>query len=112
MAIDKARAGVTIGDPWAETPAPAGWWRGATAAQRSAAVAQLIGPEFELVEARESGAVTLALRISMNAAERGLFLRAAERLLKDGVDPAIIVHLAAKQDRNILRRLRGVEVQD
>lgn len=62
---------------------------------------------YEPISAR----ATLASVVEYSTADRGLWLRLLEQNLKAQIDRGITVWLEPKQDKNPLRRLRGVEVK-
>lgn len=104
---------VLIGDPWAESPATGEQWRAMDDATRKMLCHRaLFGMPVTVLEARPNGHVIVRLDDDLDAAARGILLRDVERKLKESVDPAMLVYLEPAQDRNALRRLRGVKVVD
>ena len=105
--------GVTIGDPWAESPTPGAEWLAMTDALRLARIHGAVsGFPVTVIAARADGQVIVRLEDGPDAASRGIQLRKLERHLKETVDAAIVVYLEPTQDRNVLRRLRGVKVAE
>ena len=66
------------------------------------------GIVFRCLAAKESGLVILDLGEGYPAAQRGQLLRWAEARLKEALDLGIVVYLEVAQDKNALRKFRGV----
>lgn len=106
---------VQIGDPYAESPRPSEMWKGLTDEQRLHFVRiNTLGKLFPMyfLRAQANGHVIVELRGSPTARERGPLLLSVEAFLRANVEPAILVYLEPMQDRNALRRLRGVKVAE
>lgn len=104
---------VTIGDPWAESPKASERWEAMSDDERLAAVkAPWTRAPVTFLRAQANGHVICEIPEGMKAAERGPLLLSVERLLMDNVDAGIRVYLEPAQDRNALRRLRGVKVAE
>jgi hypothetical protein len=102
---------VRISDPWAETPRPTEAWRALSDDERLSRVrASWTRPPVEFLRAQANGHVTCRVPETMKAAERGPLLLRVEAFLRANVEPSLLVYLEAVQDRNALRRLRGVRV--
>lgn len=67
---------------------------------------------IEPIKATPEGEVILLMKsgVEWNSADLGRILRAVESELKLRVDDSILIYLEPMQDRNRLRRLRGVRV--
>lgn len=104
---------VTIGDPWSESPTAGEQWRAMDDATRKMLCHRtLFGMPVTVLEARPNGHVIVRLDDDLDAAARGILLRDVEKRLKDNIDPAMLVYLEPAQDKNALRRLRGVKVAE
>ena len=107
--------GVSIGDPWVDVPTPGKWWLNGTDAERRIAVGAALtqGVHGAIVAAtQDTGEVVLELIGNIAAGDRGHRLRQIEANLKRLVDPAIVVYLRSTEDRNAVRRFRGIEVRE
>lgn len=103
---------VTLGDPYAESPTVGEQWRAMDDATRKMLCHRtLFGMPVTVLEARPNGHVIVRLDDDLDAAARGILLREVEKRLKANIDEGILVYLEPMQDRNALRRLRGVKVQ-
>ena len=97
------------------TPKPTDYWLGLGGdLQRRGCQGFLDGHGYalEVLATNRRAEVTSRLRHSMSAAERGLMLLAAEAMLKAEMDPAVTLWLQALEDRNALRKFRGVVIHD
>ena len=110
---------VTIGDPWAETPKPSEHWHNLSSGERTADVEHMLAlmafdGKLSCVRALENGEVTLGYvgKWVPSPAVRGRILMDLEKLLKQSLDTAIVVYLAFKEDRNAIRKFRGVKVDE
>lgn len=102
---------VTITDPWAESPRPSEAWQALTDEERLARVrAPWTRPPVDFLRAQANGHVICRIPDGMKAAERGPLLLSVEAFLRQNVEPSLLVYLEPMQDRNALRRLRGVKV--
>ena len=105
--------GVLIGDPWAESPTPGAEWLAMNDALRLALIHGVVsGFPVTVIAAHADGQVIVRLEDGPDAASRGILLRKLERHLKETVDAAIEVYCEPVQDKNALRRLRGVKVAE
>ena len=104
---------VIVGNPWAESPTPGAEWLAMNDALRLARIhGAAAGFPVTVIAARADGQVPVRIEDGLDAAARGVLLRKLERHLKETVDAAIVVYLEPAQDRNALRRLRGVKVAE
>jgi len=65
---------------------------------------------FEIVHWEPANQIVVSLKKQDPANVRGANLLKLESLLKSIVDPAIEVYLEAKEDKNKLRKFRGVQI--
>ena len=65
---------------------------------------------FEIVRWEPANQITVCLKNQDPANIRGPNLLRLENLLKEIVDPAIEVYLQANEDKNKLRKFRGVQI--
>lgn len=96
------------------TPTPATPWRAHSDSKRIALVTQHVAAWnacVEVVDTRVRGSVVLALTRDLSAGMRGILLRDIERHLKTEIDEGLVVYLQPKEDKNALRKLRGVTVK-
>lgn len=97
------------------TPAPSEYWLalgGKLQHDACQGILDGLGHPLDVVSTHRDGSVLLRLRSQMPARERGPLLLRAEYDLRDQIDPGLVLYLEAAQDRNALRKLRGVEVRD
>lgn len=66
---------------------------------------------LEIVEAKIDGQVIVNLLEPVTADKRGTLLLDLEALLKESIDPGLVVWLEPLGDRSSLRNLRGIEVK-
>lgn len=66
---------------------------------------------LRVVEAHPDGQVIFELLSPLTADQRGTFLLDVEVLLKERLDPALSVWLSPFDDKNKLRKLRGIKVK-
>ena len=66
----------------------------------------------ELLEANVDGQVTVALKKTVSAGERGDLLLDLEEFLKERVDLGITVWLEPLADKSALRKLRGIILKE
>ena len=105
--------GINLAHAWAETPTTGAKWQRPTNAERC----QLINWDLRLMplkclDALSNGLVVLSITDSLSTAQRGSLLREVEQLLQLQEDTAVVVYLETATDKNALRRLRGVKVND
>lgn len=67
--------------------------------------------ELDVIAANARGEIVVQFRKIAGAAERGTALLDAEEILKK-YHPALTIYLQAKDDRNALRKLRGIVIND
>ena len=67
--------------------------------------------DMDVINTKPRAEVIVKFRKSLNAAERGTALLDAENILKS-CDSAITIYLEAKDDKNPLRKFRGVVIND
>ena len=107
-----------IGDPWAETATPSEHWRNLSSGGRTAAVERILALEafagkLSCIRALEGGEGTLEFTgATPSPVVRGGLLMDTEKLLKETLDSGIVVCLAFKEDRNAIRKFRGVKVDE
>ena len=102
------------GNPWVDVPNPGQRWLNSTDAERCALLAEpivAIRHGVRLVAAKDNGEVVLEFIGDISLVDRGLVLRQIEANLKRLVDPALMVYLRSTEDRNAVRRFRGIEVK-
>lgn len=104
---------VKIGDPNAETPTPSVSWRLMSEDERFAALCSpWTQPPVRWVAAHDNGHVIVELDAGLDTPTRGVLLRGVEDIITQAVDPALRVFCPPTQDKNPLRKLRGVKVAD
>ncbi len=103
---------------YADTPSPSIEWRQLSDAERRARVIDALraGTMFlngvvVIIAAKKDGQIIVNLVESMPAGKRGTLLLDLEALLKEAIDPSLVVWLEPLGDRNSLRNLRGIEVK-
>ena len=110
----KSAHGIRIGDPWADVPTPGHRWLNSSGTERFALLTAPISEvshAVRLTAAKDNGEVTLEFSGNLSVGMRGLVLRQIEANLKRLVDPALMVYLRSTEDRNAVRRFRGIEVK-
>ena len=65
---------------------------------------------FEIIRWEPANQIILNLKIQTSAKFRGENLLKLEKILKNIIDPAIEVYLDSKEDKNKLRKFRGVQI--
>ena len=65
--------------------------------------------DFEITNAHENGDVIIKIEKTIPAKIRGVLLLEMEAMLKDFVDPGIVIWLTSIVDKSKLRNLRGIE---
>ena len=108
--------GVRIGDPYAESPQVPGAWKALEERHRLKSLRSGLGllemhRGFAVERAGANGHITVSLRKVLRASERGEMLRKYESWLNEHVAPGLKVYVQAQEDKNRLRRLRGVVVK-
>lgn len=100
------------------TPSPSDAWRSMSEDQRADLITRTLeeqAPEIlaqlEIVETMIDGQIIVKLLEPMAANKRGGFLLDFEELLKNAIDPGLVVWLSPLGDKNVLRNLRGIEVK-
>lgn len=93
-----------------DTPTPGPAWLAMTREERMRAV-DLRFTQITVKDARADGQVIVELWDALPANERGTRLLDYEECLKDAVDPALVVWLETQDDKNSLRKLRGIEIK-
>lgn len=101
-----------------DTPTPSHTWCQLSDAERLAVVTKVVGTRMAslnkilvIVEAKSDGQVIVRLLEPVPAGKRGTLLLDLEELLKESIDPALVVWLEPFGDRSSLRNLRGIEVK-
>lgn len=105
--------GIDIRNAFAPAFTPSLVWRELSETERIAWVGRMVteNPSIRIISAKADGHVVVSITEQLSAAKRGdLFMR-VEELCKEMVDTGITIWLEARQDRNALRNLRGVEVK-
>lgn len=102
----------------AVTPTPGDAWRRLSDDERVAlignAVADRMAPLSRMLiiaEAKPDGQVIVSLIEPVSADRRGTLLLDLEDMLKQVLDPGLVIWLEPLGDRNSLRNLRGIEVK-
>lgn len=101
-----------------DTPTPSHAWCRLSDDERLALVNNTVGAKMApsnktlvIVEAKLDGQVIVNLLEPVPADKRGALLLGLEALLKESIDPGLVVWLEPLGDRNSLRNLRGIEVK-
>jgi hypothetical protein len=102
----------------AETLTPGSAWRRMSNDERLSLINDAIANHFgssnealEIVEVKVDGQVIVTLHKPVSANKRGTLLLDLEDLLKQLIDPGLVVWLEPLGDRSSLRNLRGIEVK-
>lgn len=102
----------------ADTPTPGHAWRQQSDDERLELVNNTLNTQMESVnkilvveEAKLDGQVILKLLEPVPADKRGTLLLDIEAILKESIDPGLVVWLEPLGDRSSLRNLRGIEVK-
>lgn len=115
------RSGIDLTQAETETRKPAQYWLALGGAlQRGACQGLLDGHGFPFAVVSSDRRAELVLKVrgpglstaQMTPMGRGALLLDAEAMLRAEIDPAITVYLQPAQDKNALRKLRGVVVHD
>ncbi len=100
------------------TPTTSAPWQRLSDDERLTLVADTIGAKapslvdiLVIAAAKPDGQVIVGLLEPVPADKRGTLLLDLEILLKDSIDPGLVVWMAPLGDRNSLRNLRGIEVK-
>ena len=101
-----------------DTPTPCRDWSQRSDNERLALVNNAVDSKkassnkiFVVTEAKLDGQVIVSLLEPVPADKRGTLLLDLESLLKESIDPGLVVWLDPLGDRNSLRNLRGIEVK-
>ena len=102
----------------ADTPTPSlAWWQ-LSDKERLALVDNAMDTEMTsskktimIMEAKPDGQVIVRLLEPVPAGKRGTLLLDFEEVLKESIDPGLVVWLEPLGDRSSLRNLRGIEVK-
>ncbi len=111
MVVENIRASL------AETPAPTPgiFWIGLTDSQRKKVILDVLPNShrkvIEILEAKQNGDVIIKMLGNAEAEERGSLLLAIENLFAVKGFDFVYVYLEPAQDKNRLRKLRGVTVK-
>lgn len=106
--------GIDFSQAYAQTPTPAETWIKMEPELRIKVCQELLDHckfELDVIATNNRGEVIVSFHKLLSSAERGTILLDAENVLKR-YDPALVVYLQAKEDRNALRKLRGVIIND
>jgi hypothetical protein len=100
------------------TPTPGNTWLQSTDQERFSRVKNALIAKMpravevvKITAAKQDGQIVAKLLKPLTAAERGTLLLDVEALLKAAIDPALVIWLEALGDRNSLRNLRGIKVE-
>lgn len=98
---------------WEASPTTGTAWRSSSPESRNAMVGRVLSQDaryafLEVSRTLDDGSVFLFSDARLTASIRGPLLRCVESLLKEALDPAITVWIEPMDDKNALRRLRGV----
>ena len=104
-------SGIDLSCAWTSTPATGMAWRTLSTELRMACVeTHLLFHSLRCVSAGADGVVILQLTRELPAAKRGALLLFVESKLRELLDNGITAYLEAADDRNALRKLRGVTI--
>lgn len=98
---------------WEATPTPSATWIACSSESRSAQVNDVLSQDsryafLEVSRTLDDGSVFLFSDTRLTSSTRGPTLRAVEALLKQAIDASLTVWIEPMDDKNALRRLRGV----
>jgi hypothetical protein len=109
---------ISLQDSNIDTPAPTVKWVTSSEVERIASIEGVLdmqGLEFlaviKILSAKPDGHVTVIIREPLPADKRGTLLLDLECLLKQSIDPSLVVWVAALDDKSALRNLRGIELK-
>ena len=90
-------------------------WTSASMSERSKKVLGLLSESryaslLEITDCRENGQIYISFTKPIDVKDRSELLLGFERLIKDLIDPALVVWHIPQGDMSSLRRLRGVKV--
>lgn len=101
-----------------ETPKPSKIWRELSDSERKNFIDSVLATQMPsmidiltVTSAKDDGQIIVKLANPLSADKRGTVLLDFETLLKDKIDPGLVVWLDTLGDRNSLRNLRGIEVK-
>lgn len=106
--------GIDISHAETITPVPGQNWIGMNSKSRIEMCQKLLDDYncgMNVLSANLRGEVIVELQKPLTAGKRGTVLLDAEDILKR-YDPSITIYLQAKDDKNPLRKLRGVMIND
>jgi len=100
-----------------KTPSPSEKWTKMTSTERFSVIENYLensnySDTVALERCEDSGYAYFSLTKEMSASERGIYLLDLEVSIKNNIDEAITVWLLPKDDKNKLRKLRGIEVSN
>ena len=109
---------INLKDANTDTPTPAVKWITSSNAERIKRVEDALGMQeleflkvVQILSANSDGQIIVQFREPLPADKRGTFLLNLECVLKQSIDPGLVVWLAALGDKSALRNLRGIEVK-
>lgn len=106
----KTKPGIDLDHARTPTPRVDIGWQSASDEERMAKVRRITDQSiWEVVSAKANGTVIVKPLAEMDARRRGLLLLEIERRLQ-ALQPGIEVYLQAQVDKNVLRKLRGVQI--
>lgn len=101
-----------------DTPSPSANWVTSSHVERLSQVERAVAEHKPLLlgmlmiaSVKQDGQVIVSLKEPLPPNQRGTVLLDLEELLKEVVDPGLVVWLEALGDKNSLRNLRGIEVK-
>ena len=101
-----------------DTPSPSAKWVTSSNVERLSQVERAVAEHKPLLigmlmiaSVKQDGQVIVSLKEPLPPNQRGTVLLDLEELLKEVVDPGLVVWLEALGDKNSLRNLRGIEVK-
>ena len=103
--------GIVIGDPTAETPPPSQEWRDLPVWARIVEIKKCF-PGITVLRATDVGDITIKWPgEDQPAAARGEMMRRMEALLRERFG-GVYLYLQPQADRNVIRNLRGVNLDE
>lgn len=107
--------GIAIGNPQADCPPPNALWEDSTPTRRVVTLSEIFlnrgHGEIRVESAPDNGYIEVSIPDSMGAAERGAVLLMLEESAQ-AFYGGVYLLVKPTEDRNRLRRLRGVTVKD
>lgn len=107
-------SGINFSDAQISTPATGEEWRTLDLSRQKRLCQELLDQnhcELDVLSTNARGEIVVQFRKIARAAERGAALLDAEEILKK-YHPALTIYLQAKDDKNALRKLRGIVIND